>query len=94
MSDCIFLVADGAMKATCQGFLGRKKYNFSLNTREFTFEIISHPQCDPGVYHTSHQILAAYSRQCKHAVVMLDKAWEGSKAIAISASSIKSKVTI
>ncbi len=94
MSDCIFLVADGAMKATCQGFLGRKKYNLSLNTREFTFEIISHPHCDPGVYHTSHQILAAYSRQCKHAVVMLDKAWEGSKAIAISASSIKSKVTI
>ncbi len=78
MSDCIFLVADGAMKETCEGFLSKEKYYLSLKTREFTFKIITHPECDPGVYNRSHQLLAVHRKECKHAVVMLDKDWKGS----------------
>ena len=78
MSDCVFLVADKAMKSACEGFLCREKYNLSLGTREFTFEVTAHPQCDPGVYNTSHSLLAAYKDRCDYAVVILDKAWNGS----------------
>ncbi len=52
--DLIVLVADRNMHAAVSGILERPK---ALRTRQLTFQILIHPQKDPGVLQRAHDFL-------------------------------------
>jgi hypothetical protein len=43
-----------------------------------TFDVFRHPNKDPGVYREAGAFLAAFTRQYRYALVLLDVAWDGS----------------
>lgn len=74
MIDLVCLVADKNMEAVVQSLLGKHP---ALGIRSITSEIIHHPQHDPGCYRSPASLLGLYSRQARHALVLLDRAWDG-----------------
>ena len=83
MRDCVFLVADKNMEAAFQGFLEREKFDQRLGCGFFEFDarqdlIVGSGQNDPGLYTRGHELLRSYQRTHRHAIVVLDEAWNGS----------------
>jgi hypothetical protein len=86
MRDCIFLLADKNMEATFLGFLTRVGFDLSLGIGKFEFDsaedlIVDENGNDPGVYNRAHEFLRLYQRTHRHAIVVLDNAWEGSPGV-------------
>ena len=49
----------------------------SLGIREIQYYVRVHGFRDPGCFHQPHDVLKLFRRKAKHAIVMLDHAWEG-----------------
>jgi hypothetical protein len=79
MRDIIFLVADGEMQATVEGFFDNEAFDQRLQCNRFEFDakqdLIKHPRKDPGVYQDGHNYLKSYTDTHKYAVVMVDFAF-------------------
>lgn len=75
--DLVVLVADVNIKAVAEGLLQRPR---SLSTREVSFDILVHPDRDPGCLHRSHDLLRPLTNRYAHALVMLDRAGSGQEA--------------
>lgn len=74
MTDLLCLVADKNMEAAVEGILRRP---LALRTRAFGYEIVRHPRHDPGCFHSAQELLDGYRVKAAHAVVLLDRAWDG-----------------
>jgi hypothetical protein len=84
--DCIFLVADKNMAAAFIGFFTREQFHKSLGIRQFEFDpqqdvIVDESGNDPGVYTRGHELIRPYRQTHRYAVVVLDKAWDGSPGV-------------
>jgi hypothetical protein len=77
MMDLICLVADRQMEAVIDALLHRPE---ALNIRGISFEIIRHPQKDPGCYHHYADLLRGYRDFARYGLVLLDRAWQGAPA--------------
>lgn len=79
MRDIIFLVADGEMRRTVEGFFEHEAYERRLQCNRFYFDpqqdLVDHPGKDPGVYAEAHKFLELYKDTHTHSVVMLDFAF-------------------
>ncbi len=79
MRDIVFLVADGEMQATVEGFFENPAFDQRLQCARFEFDtkqdLIKHPGKDPGVYQTGHNLLRSYVDTHNYAVVMVDFAF-------------------
>jgi hypothetical protein len=87
MRDCVFLVADKNMEAAFQGFLEREQFHRSMGCGLFEFDagsdlLVGAGQNDPGLYTRGHELLRSYQRSHRHAVIVLDEAWDGSPGAA------------
>ncbi len=83
MRDCIFLLADTNMKAAFEGFFTRDGFYRSLRCGEFDFDprrdiAVAAGDNDPGLYTRGHELLRPYQSTHRHALIVLDAAWEGS----------------
>lgn len=73
--DLVVLAADKHIEFALRGLLSRHK---ALGIRSLKHvEYIVHPHRAPGIFHTGHELLAAYDQRCRYALVCLDRAWEG-----------------
>lgn len=72
--DLVWLVADKNMEATVRGLLQRPA---ALAIRAIESETLIHPRRDPGCFHEAAAMLAGYRNRARHALVLLDRAWEG-----------------
>ncbi|MEG3759283.1 hypothetical protein V5096_15150 [Pseudoalteromonas carrageenovora] len=76
MRDIIFLVADGEMQATVEGFFDNEAFDQRLQCARFEFDtkqdLIKHPRKDPGVYNEGHHFLKSYLETHRYAVLMVD----------------------
>jgi hypothetical protein len=68
------VVPDKDTEQVCHGILARPR---SLGIRTIRYEILVHPNRDPGCYHTAHALLAPVAREAEHALVIFDRAWDG-----------------
>lgn len=79
MRDIVFLVADGEMQATVEGFFENPAFDTRLQCSRFEFDtkqdLIKHPRKDPGVYQDGHNLLKSYIATHNYAVVMIDFAF-------------------
>lgn len=79
MRDIVFLVADGEMQATVEGFFENPAFDHRLQCARFEFDtkqdLIKHPRKDPGVYQEGHNLLKSYVDTHNYAVVMVDFAF-------------------
>lgn len=79
MRDIVFLVADGEMQATVEGFFENPAFDTRLQCSRFEFDtkqdLIKHPRKDPGVYQDGHNLLKSYIATHDYAVVMIDFAF-------------------
>lgn len=79
MRDIVFLVADGEMQATVEGFFENPAFDQRLECARFEFDtkqdLIKHPRKDPGVYQDGHNLLKSYVATHNYAVVMVDFAF-------------------
>jgi hypothetical protein len=75
--DLIILVADSDMRAAIEGLLERPA---AIPIRAITFDVIVHPQRDPGVRLRSRELLATYRSSNSFAVAMLDHEGCGASA--------------
>ena len=64
------LVADKNMEMTLRGILARWQ---SLDIREITFDILPHPEKDPGCLNKSDQFLRIFINQYRYALVLFDR---------------------
>lgn len=74
MIDLFCLVADRNMEAAVSGLLDRP---YSLGIRKIRYRVRAHGFRDPGCFHKPHDVLKLYRSQARHAIVMLDQAWDG-----------------
>lgn len=70
MIDLVVLAADLSMKAALDGILKRPE---SLGIKPTRFEILAHPQHDPGCLRDGVDFLRAYHRRASHALVVFDR---------------------
>lgn len=79
MRDVVFLVADGEMQATVEGFFENPAFDTRLQCGRFEFDtkqdLIKHPGKDPGVYQNGHYLLQRFIDSHRYAVVMVDFAF-------------------
>ncbi len=68
--DLIVLVADGAMEQAMRGILSRYR---ALGASRFSFDIIGHPEKDPGCRRKADALLRSFSSLYAHALVMFDR---------------------
>jgi hypothetical protein len=85
--DLVVLVADGDMEQALRGLLGRPQ---ALGIRPIAYEIIRHPQRDPGCRQEGQRLLQPYRQQYRHALVVFD--WEGSGGEATEPASLEQQV--
>ena len=74
MMDLVCLVADKNMEAAISGLLERPA---ALGIRPIATEILVHPRRDPGCFHQAPELLNGYRASAEHALVILDRAWDG-----------------
>ena len=74
MIDLFCLVADKNMEAAVSGLLDRPE---SLGTRRIEREVVVHDRRDPGCFHDATDYLRGYRSRARHALVILDHAWDG-----------------
>ena len=67
--DLLCLVADKNMEQTLQALLPRWR---ALGTRDFGFEVVVHPEHDPGCFLRSDQFLRSFRSRFAHALVVFD----------------------
>jgi hypothetical protein len=72
--DLVWLVADKNMEATVRGLLERPA---ALAIRPIACDILVHPRRDPGCFHEASALLGGYRERAQHALVLLDRAWDG-----------------
>lgn len=72
--DLVCLVADSNMEAIISQLLERPE---SLGIRAIEYEVVTHPEKDPGCYHWNGKILDGYRSVSDHALVVLDHDWSG-----------------
>lgn len=77
MTDLVCLVADKSLEATLTGLLGRPA---ALGIRAIHADMIVHPRRDPGCFHEAAELLRGYRADAAHAIILLDRAWEGAPA--------------
>lgn len=77
MKDLFCLVADVNMKAGVAALLERPE---SLGICSITSELVAHPRRDPGCFHDPEGLLRGARAECRHAIVLLDYAWDGAPA--------------
>ena len=70
LKDLIVLVADTNMEFTIRGILTRHQ---SLRIRNVEFEILTHPERDPGCYLRGHELLRLYVGKHYHALLLFDR---------------------
>ncbi len=68
--DLIALVADNNMEATLRSVLQRHE---SLGIRSIKFDILVHPQHDPGCLSSAHTLLQPFSQRYLFSIVMFDR---------------------
>lgn len=83
MRDCLFLVADKNMEGVLKGFFSREHFHYALGCAPFVFDpkqdlIVAHGQNDPGLFTRANALLQPFARSHRHAVVIVDAAWDGS----------------
>ena len=74
MIDLFRLVADRNMEAAVSGLLGRPH---SLGIRKIRYQVRTHGFRDPGCFHRADDVLKLFRSKARHAIVMLDQAWDG-----------------
>jgi hypothetical protein len=74
VKDLAILVPDRDIEQVMIGLLNRPQ---ALGIRAVSYELVMHPNHDPGCYHTGSQLLGLYRRDCRHALVVFDRAWGG-----------------
>ncbi len=72
--DLVVLAADKSIEEALRGLLGRHE---AIGIRPIRYELIRHPERDPGCFHNPEDYLAPYAHDCRHALVVLDHAWDG-----------------
>lgn len=77
MIDLVCLLADKSIEAAVDGALRRPQ---ALGIRSIQFETVVHPRRDPGCFHEAGELLAGYTNLAHHALVVLDRAWDGAPA--------------
>jgi hypothetical protein len=82
MRDCIFLLADKNMQAAFEGFLSREGVHDRLGCGMFDFDsrqdiAVAASDNDPGLYTRGHELLLPFKATHRHAVIVLDTAWDG-----------------
>jgi len=87
MKDLVVLVADKDLEMTLTGLLMRPQ---SLNIRNISFDVFSHPQRDPGVRTNAHEFLRPLSQGYRRALVLFDR--EGCGADDLSVEEIAQEV--
>ncbi|OGP93183.1 MAG: hypothetical protein A2156_08510 [Deltaproteobacteria bacterium RBG_16_48_10] len=83
MRDIVWLIADLECQATIKGFLERPDFHLSLECSTFRFsmqdDLLRDAQGkDPGVWRRAHEFLRGKQYTHRHAVIILDNAWDGS----------------
>lgn len=74
MIDLVILVADRSIEAAVRGLLSRPD---AIGIRPLTYEIVVHPNRDPGCFHSPDELLDGYRGRARHALVILDRGWQG-----------------
>lgn len=87
MRDLLLLVADKNMEGMLKGYLSRPGIHAALGCGRFVFDArrdlhVAHGQNDPGLYTRAKEFLQPYARSHRHAVVVMDEAWDGSPGTA------------
>jgi uncharacterized protein (DUF433 family) len=73
--DLVVLVPDKDIEQTFQGLLDRPQ---ALGIRKVSYDILVHPNRDPGCYHTGPDLLRSYAGEPqRNALIVFDRAWEG-----------------
>ena len=85
--DLIILVADIQQQQTVATLL-TERYP-SLGIRDINFDIYTHSNRDPGVFHGAGSFLADLAGLYQHALVVIDAEWSGSPA---SVEEIEAKI--
>lgn len=79
MIDLVCLVACKNIEAVIGAALQRHE---SLGVRQLTHKITPHPQRDSACFHRPEPLLQPFLNEARHALVVLDRAWEGAKSAA------------
>lgn len=77
--DLVCLVADGNMKQTLLGLLGRQE---AMGIRPIRFELPVHLERDPGCFLRSPEFLQPFVRRAGHALVIFDREGCGQESLA------------
>jgi hypothetical protein len=77
MIDLVCLAADQSIAATLSEILDRPN---SVGMRPIEFVVLVHPERDPGCYHDPGKLLGGYVERAAHALIVLDREWEGAPA--------------
>jgi hypothetical protein len=75
--DLVCVVADRSIEAAIEAVLGRPE---AVGIRAISFETLVHPERDPGCFHEAAKLLRGYVERADHALVVLDRQWEGAPA--------------
>jgi hypothetical protein len=90
--DLVILVADSDMRAAVEGLLQRPP---AIPIRPINYDLIVHPQRDPGVRLRSRELLAPFKLTNSYAIVLLDHEGCGTKEeAAIVENEIEDKCSI
>lgn len=74
MKDLVTLVADLDMEQTLRGLLSRPQ---SLGIKPIEYEILRHPQHDPGCWNDADNLLQSQSKNFRYALVLFDHEGSG-----------------
>ena len=77
MIDLVCLLADKSIEAAIDAVLRRPE---ALGIRAISFETVVHPRRDPGCYHEAEELLGGFTARASHALVVLDREWNGAPA--------------
>ncbi len=74
--DLVCLVPDRDIEETMRSLLGRHR---ALGIRPISFDLLVHPEHDPGCRSRSADLLRRYLQRCNHALVVFDRDGCGSE---------------
>jgi len=74
--ELVVLVADIQQEKTLDTLLRERYQSFDIRPIP-DYDIFRHPRKDPGVFHEAADFLAPYVTSHRHALVVLDAAWDG-----------------
>jgi hypothetical protein len=76
--DLVCLVPDKSIEATMQALLATRQQ--AIRVRPIQFEIVTHPEHDPGCFLAPTKLLGGFVKRADHALIVLDAAWDGAPA--------------